>query len=205
MVKAPVGCQEYGFGVLVFPAQRRVRVNDALHNKIVESLKFDISSTMEAIEAALASLELSDSVNYAQTAREYGVDPTTLRRRHKGKQVSRHQATFESKSLLTDVQEQVLISHIKRFSERGIPPTPQMVRNFAAEIGKERPGKNWVYEFNRRHTDELDSRYLKGFDFNRKHADRLESYQTWFRLVSRLYLYPPLRVIHRFNRGSGLI
>ena len=53
---------------------------------------------MEALEAALASLELSDSVNYAQTAREYGVDPTTLRRRHKGKQVSRHQAAFESKS-----------------------------------------------------------------------------------------------------------
>jgi hypothetical protein len=30
-------------------------------------------------------LELLDSVNYAQTAREYGVDPITLRRRYKGK------------------------------------------------------------------------------------------------------------------------
>jgi transposase-like protein len=131
---------------------------------------------MEALEAALASLELSDSVNYAQTAREYGVNPTTLRRRHKGKQVSRYQAVFESKSLLTETQEQVLISYIKRLSERGIPSTVQMVRNFAAEIGKERPGKNWIYEFNKRHADELDSRYLKGFDFNRKYADRLESY-----------------------------
>jgi hypothetical protein len=37
---------------------------------------------MEAIGAALASLALSDSVIYAQTAREYGVDPTTLQRRH---------------------------------------------------------------------------------------------------------------------------
>ena len=160
---------------------------------------------MEALEAALASLELSDSVNYPQTAKEYGVDPDTLRRRHQGKQVSRHQATFESRSLLTEAQEQVLISHIKRLTERGIPPTPQMVRNFAAEIGKKRPGKNWVYEFNRRHADELDSRYLKGFDFNRKHADRLESYEAWFQLVSRLYLCPPLRAIHRFNRESGLI
>jgi transposase-like protein len=57
---------------------------------------------MEALEAVLASLGFSDSVNYAQTAREYGVDPTTLRRRHKSKQVSRHQAAFESKSLLTE-------------------------------------------------------------------------------------------------------
>ena len=37
---------------------------------------------MEALEAGLASLELSDSVNYPQTAKEYGVDPTTLRRRN---------------------------------------------------------------------------------------------------------------------------
>jgi transposase-like protein len=131
---------------------------------------------MGDLEAALASLALSDSVNYVQTAKEYGVDETTLRRRHQGKQVSRHTAAFESKSLLTDAQEQVLISHIKRLTERGIPPTPQMVRNFAAEIGKERPGKNWVYKFVKRYPQELDSRYLKGFDFSRKHADRLESY-----------------------------
>jgi hypothetical protein len=145
---------------------------------------------MEPLEAALASLALPDSVIYAQTAKEYGVSDTTLRRRHQGKQVSRHQATFESKSLLTDAQEHVLISHIKRLTERGIPPTPPMVRNFAAEIGKKRPGKNWVYTFVKRHTKELDSRYLKGFDFNRKHTDRLESYQAWFQLVSELSLYP---------------
>jgi len=154
---------------------------------------------MEALDAALASLELSDSINYAQTAREYGVDDTTLRRRHQGKQVSRHKAAFESKSLLTDVQEQVLLSHIKRLTERGIPPTPQMVRNFAEEIGKERPGKNWVYKFVKRHAKELDSRYLKGFDFCRKRADRLKSYQAWFQLVSELYLYPPPREFHRFS------
>ena len=160
---------------------------------------------MEALETALASLELSDSIDYPQTAKEYGVDANTLRRRHKGKQVSRHQAAFESKSLLTETQEQVLISHIKRLSERGIPPTSQMVRNFAVEIGKKRPGKNWIYGFNKRHTDELDSRYLKGFDFNRKHADRLESYQAWFQLVSKPYLYPPFPGIYRFNRGLRLI
>ena len=155
---------------------------------------------MEPLEAALASLALPDSVIYAQTAKEYGVSDTTLRRRHQGKQVSRHQATFESKSLITDAQEHVLISHIKRLTERGIPPTPPMVRNFTAKIGKKRPGKNWVYEFNKRHANELDSKYLKGFDFKRKRADRLESYQAWFQLVSRLYLYPPFREIPCFNR-----
>ena len=160
---------------------------------------------MEALEAALASLALSDSVNYAQTARDYGVDSTTLRRRHQGKQVSRHRAAFESKSLLTDAQEQVLISHIKRLTERGIPPTPRMVRDFAADIGKERPGKNWVYEFVKRHTKVLDSKYLKGFDFNRKHADRLESYQAFFELVSGLFLCSFFGEIHHICCGHGPI
>jgi hypothetical protein len=86
--------------VRVFSAQRRVRLNDARHHKIIESLKFDISSTMESLEAALASLELSDSVNYAQTAREYKVNLMTLRCHHKRKKVSRHQISFESKDLL---------------------------------------------------------------------------------------------------------
>ena len=45
-------------------------------------LKFNISSTMEGLDAALASLRLSKSINYAETAREYKCDETTLRRRH---------------------------------------------------------------------------------------------------------------------------
>jgi hypothetical protein len=88
--------------IRVFPAQRRARLNDARHHKIIEPLKFDISSTIEALEAGLSSLELSDSVNYSLTAKEYGVNPITSRRRHKGKQVSRHQAAFKSKSLFID-------------------------------------------------------------------------------------------------------
>jgi hypothetical protein len=62
-------CLEKSLSLRVFPAQRRARLNDARHHKITESLKFDISSTMEALEAGLASLELSDPVNYAQIAR----------------------------------------------------------------------------------------------------------------------------------------
>jgi hypothetical protein len=80
-----------------------------------------------------------------------------------------------------------------------------MVRNFTAEIGKKRPGKNWVYEFTKRYLNELDSKYLKGFDFYRKHADRLEPYQAWFQLVSKLYLYPLLREIHHINSKLRLI
>jgi hypothetical protein len=40
---------------------------------------------MGDLDAALASLELLDSINYAQTAKEYGVNDITLRRHHQGK------------------------------------------------------------------------------------------------------------------------
>ena len=56
---------------------------------------------MGDIEAALAALSLPESPNYAQAAREFGVDRITLTRRFKDKEVSRQDARFQSQSLLT--------------------------------------------------------------------------------------------------------
>jgi len=38
---------------------------------------------MDSIEAALAVLDLQSKPNYTQTAKEYGVDRSTLSRRHR--------------------------------------------------------------------------------------------------------------------------
>ena len=38
---------------------------------------------MDSIEAALAALDLQSKPNYTQTAIKYGVDQTTLLRRHR--------------------------------------------------------------------------------------------------------------------------
>jgi len=51
---------------------------------------------MPGLEAALEALKLSDSINYAATAREHDCDETTLRRRHQGKQVSRQDAALNT-------------------------------------------------------------------------------------------------------------
>ena len=61
-------------------------------------------------EAALAALSLPESPNYAQIARESGVDCTALTRHFKGKQVSRQDARFQSPSLLTKQQEKDLVA-----------------------------------------------------------------------------------------------
>src|SRR5271154_2642219 len=125
--------------------------NDHHPHKRPPTLKFNISATMGDIEAALAALSLPESLNYAQTSREFGVDRTTLTRRFKGKHVSRQDARFHSQSLRTK-QEKDLVSYINRLAGRGLPPTIPMVRNFAFEMSKTMPEKNWVYKFVQRHT-----------------------------------------------------
>ena len=43
---------------------------------------------MAQIEAAIAHLNRQETLNYAEAARAYGIDPITLARRHKGLTVS---------------------------------------------------------------------------------------------------------------------
>jgi len=102
---------------------------------------------MEALDKALTFLESSESVNYAETAKTFGCDETTLRRRHQGKQRSRQDADFLYKSRLSKQQERDLVAYINKLTARRIPPTLPMIRNFARDIAKVDVGKNWAYIF----------------------------------------------------------
>ena len=97
---------------------------------------------MASLEAGLASLQLSETINYVETAKEHKCDETTLRRRHQGKQRSRKDADFTYKSHLSMQQEKDLVAYINRLTARGLPPTLPMVKNFAEDIAKKEIGKN---------------------------------------------------------------
>jgi Tc5 transposase-like DNA-binding protein len=58
----------------------------------------------------------------------------------------------------------VLIKHINDFSDRGLPPTTQIVKNLAEEILHDTVGKNWVLDFVRRKQDKIRSLYLHNID-----------------------------------------
>ena len=138
---------------------------------------------MSALDAALSALKLSESVSYAHTAKEFGVDPTTLARRHQGKQLSRQDATLQYRAILSKQQTKDLIDYINKLTVRGCPPTPAMVRNFCFDISKRWPGKNWVARFRLKHKEVLLSRYLKGHDQSRKKADNTHRFEHYFKLV----------------------
>ncbi|KAF2677753.1 hypothetical protein K458DRAFT_465835 [Lentithecium fluviatile CBS 122367] len=128
---------------------------------------------MAAIDAALAaidSLKRGEKVNYTHIAAEYGVARSTLSKRHRGVQRSNAERIIKCRNLNIS-QESALVEYIKALHKRGLPPTRQMVRNFALEIAKKEVGKCWVDRFMGRHKDRLISRWTSGIDAVRQRAD----------------------------------
>lgn len=139
---------------------------------------------MASIEAALAALELQNPPNYAQVAREFGINRSTLSRRHRGLTDSKA-ASEESHRFLNNNQELKLVEYINHLCDRGIPPTPQMLRNFAADISGNTPSKDWPARFVKRHKNTLKSVYLEGLDLSRKKAESYVGIKRYFELVSK--------------------
>jgi len=138
---------------------------------------------MTSIEAALADLALQDSSNYTATAKKFNINRSTLSRRHRGKTAFVKESK-QTTSILSNQQEKELIRYINKLIERGIPPLNAMIRVFAYNISGKQPGKNWSYEFVRRHSDVLQSKFLQEADLERKKADNAYQYQLYFDLVS---------------------
>jgi hypothetical protein len=122
---------------------------------------------MDPIEAALAaieSLEPEEKLVYAQIAKKYGVEPTTLARRHKGASISRN-TKAQNQQALHPQQEAELARYIERLNRQGLPPTRAMIRNFASQIAQRELGEHWVNRFVQRHPNlsrhQLGAREIK--------------------------------------------
>ena len=142
----------------------------------------------ERMRKALAEIESCSKPNYSAIARKYQLERTTLSKRAKGQTTSREEFQSERHQCLTNVQERVLIDQINRLTDRGIPPTSQMVKNFAEEIIGRAVGKNWVGQFITRHQKELKSLYLRNIDNLRVKGEYTPAYQLFFDLVECFFI-----------------
>ena len=70
---------------------------------------------MAAIDEALEALQSQKFPNYTKTAKDFGVNRTTLSRRHRQVTQSRHDYK-ESKSRLTNQQSKCLINYINKLT-----------------------------------------------------------------------------------------
>jgi hypothetical protein len=135
------------------------------------------------IQAAITDLESQDRRNIAATAKKWGVARETLSKRFRGETGLNQDATSYARRQLTDVQEKTLIGYITKLSNRGLPPTPQIVKNLAEEIAGVTLGKNWVSRFCSRHQNQLLSVYLRTIDHKRKLADNSSHFQHFYEQV----------------------
>jgi hypothetical protein len=137
---------------------------------------------MDAIEAALQDLKLQDKPNISATARRHNVQRSTLSRRH-NRVTTSVKIKHQNQEFLTQRQQQDLIKYINELTEKGIPPTTTMVRNFAQEMAGKKPHRCWSQRFCKRHQNVLASGYLNNIDAARKAADNEASYQYFFDLL----------------------
>jgi transposase len=140
---------------------------------------------MTPIEAAIEAIESckpSASFSYREVAKRFGVDYTTLSRRHKGKTQS-HATASEQQQVLSPPQEQELVQYIERCTEQGLPPTREMVRNFASAVAKWEVSYAWVSHFLHCHKNELTMKWSTGIDRNCHQADSHGKYDSYFKLL----------------------
>ena len=104
------------------------------------------STNMAPIDDALESLKslkLGEKPNLTLVADKYGCNRSTLSKRWRGIQGSVQQKN-ENQRLLNKTQEKELILYIDGLTARGLPPTRQMIRNFASDIAGRQAGKTWA-------------------------------------------------------------
>jgi uncharacterized protein YjaZ len=68
-----------------------------------------------------------------------------------------------------------------------MPPTSQMVKNFAEEVIGRLVGKNWTGQFVKRYEKELKSLYLRNIDNLRVKGEYPRTYKLFFDTVRPLY------------------
>ena len=96
---------------------------------------------IDAAVEALKSLEPGERPNISQVAREYGVERSRLSKRYRGVQGT-YASRAEKKRLLNNTQEKQLLQYIDKLCVQGLPPTKEMIRNFAPEIAQQEPGNH---------------------------------------------------------------
>lgn len=92
-------------------------------------------------------------------------------------------------SLLTLLEEDVVVQKVLELDARGFPPTIAVVQDMANQLlavrTQRRVGKQWPYRFIQRR-EELKTRFSRGYDFQRALCEDQDALMAWFRLVQNM-------------------
>ena len=123
----------------------------------------------DAIED-LKSRNPGEHFTLREVAEKYQVNRSTLGRRWRGVTTSREDG-YLNQQALNQQQELELIRYITKLTERGLPPTREMIRNFSSEVAHQQLSESWVTRFINRHKIHLISKWTSAMDRTRHLAD----------------------------------
>jgi hypothetical protein len=104
---------------------------------------------MVPIDNAIAAIKLQQSgekFTYQAIANQFGVSRTTLLQRHQACQRSQNTKNNLQKKL-NPHQESELVKYIESLAKRALPPTRDMIQNFASQITAALMSAQWVARF----------------------------------------------------------
>ncbi|KAF1362722.1 hypothetical protein EJ07DRAFT_106390, partial [Lizonia empirigonia] len=138
--------------------------------------------SLDAALAEIAQLRPSEQIFYAHFAKKYGVDRSTLSRRHRGVTRSRD-AADKDRHNLSPQQEEDLVKYIQQLNERLLPPTRDMIRNFASEMAQKRVSESWVARFIKKYSDRFTLLWDSPIESPRHRPDSAEKYRQYFEIL----------------------
>jgi hypothetical protein len=103
-------------------------------------------SPIDKALAAIESRELGEGVSHNEYAAKYGVSPSTLSRRVRGITSSKKDGMGKQQAL-HPTQELELCRYISELTVKGLPPTREMLKNFASAAAGRPLHNSWVQRF----------------------------------------------------------
>jgi hypothetical protein len=153
------------------------------------------------LEEALAECDTfasKDDTPWSKIAEKHGVVRSTLTRRYRAQTRSQKEQAL-SQQKLTPQQEEELVQYIEELSARHIPPTREMIANFASAVAREPVSESWVTRFINKYSIHLISQYSTGMDSNRHNADSYTKYELYFNLLQRKIAEYKVDAEHTYN------
>jgi hypothetical protein len=153
---------------------------------------------MNPIQEAIKEIKSRDpgeQFSYQQIAKKYSVNRVTLMRRHKHET---EDYSVRNQSLHPE-REAELVRYIETLTERLLPPTRTMIRQFASQLAGKPVSESWVNRYLRRHPNHLISRSGKAMAKERTKADSGAKYSLYFKLLHKKIKEYNVQPIHIFN------
>ncbi|PVH90685.1 hypothetical protein DM02DRAFT_481903, partial [Periconia macrospinosa] len=100
-----------------------------------------------------------------------------------------------------------LSKYIRELTERRLPPTRSIIKNFAELVAGEAVSERWISRFLTRHHQKLTSRWNVCMDRNRHKADSVAKYTLYFNLLQEKiteYALEPSQIYNMDEKGFQL-